>query len=525
METKKTILILATFLIVQIGFGQNQNVCPIVKFDTDWSEEICIQYKNQSQFYSFVDNREAIEYVQKLMDLAGLPMNFIVSECSGIQNAFAYTYDGVQYIFYGNEFLKSLNFNSNDIGSITVLAHEIGHHLAGHTSANSYINQYCVNVPCNEQSQDCLDALEISRKRELQADRFAGYIMYKFGSSLSETQEAFRLLLNNQDYDDECSTHPTLSKRLNAIKEGYNKAKKQEDSVLERQEKRDKGEDIEEPTEKEKLEDIKGEKIELYIPNLDILERNKIINRLRDFIVNDVRNYLKSNSEYELENSARNDNVSSGKINKYLGDQSYAQRKSDGSINSEEEYFLYNVASLKLKNDERVNFGPALGYHSKNGIVKIIQFSDLDEPKVIYSSIADSEQIDYNEVKGLFINIFKIGLQKEIDNVYSTNKSENNLKNLNELNVIQDNFLPSNLKNAKKIISENNLYQDGTTYRVLSSYKSTFRDCFKCNKPSNPYDCNAKYVVENREYTYWKEGKKERVWTKSVSVFMGCGTW
>ena len=171
----------------QITNAQKKELCPIVKFDNDWSEEICLEYKGRSQFYSFKDNQEAISYVEQLMNLAGLPMNFIVSECSGIENAFAYTYDGVQYIFYGNEFLESLNSNSNDIGSITVLAHEIGHHLSGHTSANSYISKYCVYLPCDEQSQDCLDALEISRKRELQADRFAWFIMYKFGASLSDT--------------------------------------------------------------------------------------------------------------------------------------------------------------------------------------------------------------------------------------------------------------------------------------------------------------------------------------------------
>lgn len=396
METKKTILILATFFIVQIGFGQNKNVCPIVKFDTDWSEEICLNYKSQNQLYSFVDNQEAIGYVQKLMDLAGLPMNFIVSECSGIQNAFAYNYDGIQYIFYGNEFLESLNSNSNDIGSITVLAHEIGHHLAGHTSANSYISQYCKNAPCNDQSQDCLDALEISRKRELQADRFAGFIMYKFGSSLSQTQEAFRRLLNNQDYEDLCSTHPTLSKRLNAIKEGYDKAKQQEEAVLKRQEKREEGEEVEEPTEKENLEDIKGNKIEFELPNIKEIEKNKLLAKLDKTIIYSIHPYFKLNSNLAIGGS------------KITGENYKVWEK----IDNRKEYFEKFNVRLELSYDKSVKVELKMAYHIQNGIISILE---RDTEKTLYEAPFDSEIIDFNELKVIFMKKYQMLVENELE--------------------------------------------------------------------------------------------------------------
>lgn len=392
----------------EISYAQHSGICPIVKFDTDWSEKICLDYKSDSSFYSFMNNEDAIKYVEKLMHLTGLPMNFIVSECSGIQNAFAYTYKGVQYIFYGKEFLESLNTNSNDIASVTVLAHEIGHHLSGHTSANSYVNKYCIKAPCNKLSQDCLDALEISRNRELQADRFAGFIMYKFGASLSETQNGFKILYNFIDKDDSCSTHPRLQSRLDAIQIGYDTAIEQElNPQLKPLQ-----------TEKEKLEYIKGGDIALNMPNTNVIERNKIINNLWKIVVRDVRADIKQNSDYELVDSAAKTNeTTQNNLKNYLGD-SYDLRTSNGSINNDEEFFLYNVASLKFENDSRINYGPALGYHSKNGIVKIVQFSDSESPKTVYSSIASKDKIDYTEVKKILTDVYEKGLQTEIDKVF-----------------------------------------------------------------------------------------------------------
>lgn len=400
MRTKKMMIFGIVILNYFTIFSQDKGICPIVKFDSDWSEEICLEYKSQSQFYSFIDNEEAIKYVEELMNLAGLPMNFIVSECSGIENAFAYTYDGVQYIFYGNEFLESLNSKSNDIGSITVLAHEIGHHLSGHTSANSYIEKYCDYPICTDPSQDCLDALEISRKRELQADRFAGFIMKKFGASLDDTQNAFRKLLNNQEKDDICSTHPSLSKRLESIKEGYDKAKSQERHVERAIQ-----------TAEAKLEEIKGDEIELNVSHKSRIERNRLVNETCELVVGNYRSKVIRNSEYRLEKSGiETPKGIVSRISDYLG----YEVKGYTEINTEREFFRFNVASIAFKDDSRINYGPILGYHSKNGIFSIVQFGD-NSTKIIYSTLADKSAIDFDELEKIIVQNFKMGLKQELE--------------------------------------------------------------------------------------------------------------
>ena len=58
---------------------------------------------------------------------------------------------------------------------------------------------------------------------ELEADEYSGFVMFKLGASLSQAQQAVRLISPNKD--DSYSTHPSRDKRLAAIKRGYNKAK------------------------------------------------------------------------------------------------------------------------------------------------------------------------------------------------------------------------------------------------------------------------------------------------------------
>ncbi len=80
---------------------------------------------------SFVDNEEAFRKIEELMRLAGLPMNFTVSKEDNINNAYA-TMDttGTRFIVYDNVFLKRLDSDASRLETITVLAHEIGHHLS-----------------------------------------------------------------------------------------------------------------------------------------------------------------------------------------------------------------------------------------------------------------------------------------------------------------------------------------------------------------------------------------------------------
>jgi len=77
----------------------------------------------------------------------------------------------------------------------------------------------------------------------------------------------------------------------------------------------------------------------------------------------------------------------------------------------------------------------------------------------------------------------------------------------------------------KKNKARYNVPRNGTSYIILSSTKTTLDDCYRC--PNRDYTdwCPAKYEVQSRQYTEWKDGEIERVWNTTSNVFMGCGVW
>jgi uncharacterized membrane protein len=105
-------------------------------------------------------------------------------------------------IVYSSAFMEQVqNATQNNWAGISILAHEIGHHLAGHTL-----------LPGGSQPPI-----------ELEADKFSGYVLYKMGASLQEAQVA----MNTFGSETEGETHPAKSHRLAAIEEGWKQACKQ----------------------------------------------------------------------------------------------------------------------------------------------------------------------------------------------------------------------------------------------------------------------------------------------------------
>lgn len=425
---KNLVYILTFFLLPIITFGQ-QHFCPITEFEEDFSTEICLDYKGESQFSSFKNNAEAMEVIDDLMSLAGLPMNFVVKECSGIQNAFAYSFENVRYIIYGNDFLESLNSSQNDIGSKTVLAHEIGHHLAGHTHTQYRIEseedaiKQALRHPlfkyCNQQSEyydetKCIRALDISRKKELEADRFAGYIMYKYGASLSDVQNAFKILLNNQDYDDEYSTHPTLSKRLAKIKEGYETAKKQEDEAYLRKTDREKGKDIDEPTQKEKIEEIKGDKIDYSLVNVDRAKLHSINVKLYKSAISKTLEDFSSNSEYGVFWGSLQEDENKSGFSDFVKSKGLEKDPTNSSYLKNESSYLYKTGQrLGFSYDERIVYGPITGFYTKDGITSIYIFDSFYKKRLVYQAFTDN--IDYEKVSEIFKDIYTMSLNRKLE--------------------------------------------------------------------------------------------------------------
>ena len=192
---KKLLLIL--LCLPMIGFGQ---ACQYGS-STDASS-ICNFYQSRN----FATYRNADIALDKILDVTGMSKRFVLKECNDISNCLATTYKGIRYILYDRDFMDAIATRTNSWSSTSILAHEIGHHVNGHT--------------LGEES-----TLSESRQMEIEADEYSGFVMFKLGASLSQAQEAIRLISTNAD--DSYSTHPKLSKRLKAIERGYNKAKGQ----------------------------------------------------------------------------------------------------------------------------------------------------------------------------------------------------------------------------------------------------------------------------------------------------------
>jgi hypothetical protein len=115
-------------------------------------------------------------------------------------------YNGKRYLLYNPKFLAAVNrAGHTDWGGISILAHEMGHHLNGHTLRGG-----------GSQPQD-----------ELEADEFSGFVLRRLGASLAQSQAALAAVAD----DEGSATHPGRTPRLAAISQGWNRANTQLASV------------------------------------------------------------------------------------------------------------------------------------------------------------------------------------------------------------------------------------------------------------------------------------------------------
>jgi tetratricopeptide (TPR) repeat protein len=162
--------------------------------------ELCTQYKSSG----FMSNAEADNALSKILSVVGASKRFIVAPCENINNALAVIDDGMRYILYDPEFINSISETSNYWANMSILAHEVGHHINGHTlgaSVSAYEN----------------------RIQELESDEFSGFVMQKIGSTLAQATEAIASIASSGD--DTYSSHPNKERRIRAITKGFNNAK------------------------------------------------------------------------------------------------------------------------------------------------------------------------------------------------------------------------------------------------------------------------------------------------------------
>ena len=81
---------------------------------------------------NFVSEKSADEALTRILSVIGASKRFVLQECSNINNAVALTFNGVRYIMYDPEFMSELKYSS-DWTNMFILAHEVGHHINGHS--------------------------------------------------------------------------------------------------------------------------------------------------------------------------------------------------------------------------------------------------------------------------------------------------------------------------------------------------------------------------------------------------------
>ena len=142
---------------------------------------------------------QAAGIIREITEAVGLQPRFELRATTQVPNAAAVVYGGKRYLLYNPAFLAAVNrAGHTDWAGISILAHEMGHHLNGHTLRAG-----------GSQPQD-----------ELEADEFSGFVLRHLGASLAQAQAAMATTAPAAG----SATHPGRAPRLAAISRGWGRA-------------------------------------------------------------------------------------------------------------------------------------------------------------------------------------------------------------------------------------------------------------------------------------------------------------
>lgn len=145
------------------------------------------------------------DMVATIMNHTGLPQNFDVIEADVPNAAAVILLDDQKLphrvIAFNRGFIDQVRSATQDNrwAPVSIMAHEIGHHLSGHTI-----------MPGGSQPPT-----------ELEADKFSGFVLYKMGASLDDSLKAMVSLVPDGP---DGPTHPGRGRRVTAISEGWRQA-------------------------------------------------------------------------------------------------------------------------------------------------------------------------------------------------------------------------------------------------------------------------------------------------------------
>lgn len=152
--------------------------------------------ENKTQIKIDTPSCREIEQIQSIMEYAGLPQNFKIYR-GNIDNALATVVDNQRLIIYNKDLFTTLDeLSSSYWASLFIIAHEIGHHLANNISDDNNILQ-----------------------SELDADKFAGFILFRMGADSNQVTDAVASNLISVSSDSK--THPAKMKRIEVVKKSW----------------------------------------------------------------------------------------------------------------------------------------------------------------------------------------------------------------------------------------------------------------------------------------------------------------
>lgn len=157
------------------------------------------------QMSNFVSLSEAEHAAARIMDAAGLrTVDFQILVAEETRNAAAGIpvsgpYANRRVIMYDPVLLQNIERRAGEWGPMGVMAHEVAHHLLGHTVFGDGSNP----------------------PAELDADFYTGFILNRMGASLEDAQAGMRVVASRRG----SASHPPRDERLEAIALGWDKAR------------------------------------------------------------------------------------------------------------------------------------------------------------------------------------------------------------------------------------------------------------------------------------------------------------
>jgi hypothetical protein len=150
---------------------------------------------NKEEIKVFDNTAEAENVLDWIVGFTEIKPNYEV-KAAEVDQAEAVLAGSTRYIVYNEGWLKNVTSSAGtDWSKVTAIAHEMAHHLSGHTllGTGSYHNI------------------------ELEADKFCGFVLNKMGASLDEAKAGMEALARKYITD----KYPPKTERLEAVSQGW----------------------------------------------------------------------------------------------------------------------------------------------------------------------------------------------------------------------------------------------------------------------------------------------------------------